>query len=56
MGIRRRTLGGFGVAVIGAVGALASAGPAFAFQPLPPGGQVNADPADGQHVEGCSFG
>jgi hypothetical protein len=47
MGIRRRTFGGFGVAVIGAVGALASAGPAFAFQPLPPGGQVNADPAAG---------
>jgi hypothetical protein len=47
MGIRRCTLGGFGVAVIGAVGALASAGPAFAFAPLPPGGQVNADPAAG---------
>jgi hypothetical protein len=47
MGIRGRTFGGFGVAVIGVVGALATASPAFAFQPLPPGGQVNADPAAG---------
>ena len=47
MGIRGRTFGGCGVAVIGAVGALATAGPAFAFAPLPPGGQVNADPATG---------
>jgi hypothetical protein len=47
MGIRGRTFGQVGVAVIGAVAALACAAPAFAFAPLPPGGQVNDDSAAG---------
>jgi hypothetical protein len=47
MGIRGRTFGGIGFAVIGAVAALVGASPALAFVPLPPGGQVNNDPAAG---------
>jgi hypothetical protein len=47
MGIRGRTFGGVGFAVIGAVAALVGASPALAFAPLPPGGQVNDDPAAG---------
>ncbi len=47
MGIRRRTFGQVGAAVIGAVTALVGAGPALAFVPLPPGGQVNDDLAAG---------
>jgi hypothetical protein len=35
------------VAVIGAVAVLVGAGPAIAFAPLPPGGQVNDDLAAG---------
>ena len=47
MGIRGRTFGGVGLAVIGAVAALVGASPALAFAPLPPGGQVNDDVAAG---------
>jgi hypothetical protein len=47
MGIRRRAFGQAGVAVIGAMAALVGAGPALAFAPLPPGGQVNDDLAAG---------
>jgi hypothetical protein len=43
MGIRGRTFGGVGFAVIAAVAALVGASPAVAFVPLPPGGQVNDD-------------
>jgi hypothetical protein len=43
MGIRGRTFGGVGFAVIAAVAALVGASPAVAFAPLPPGGQVNDD-------------
>jgi hypothetical protein len=46
MGIRRRAFGQ-AVAVAGTVAALVSAGPALAFAPLPPGGQVNDDLAAG---------
>jgi hypothetical protein len=47
MGIRGRTFGGVGFAVIAAVAALVGASPAVAFAPLPPGGQVNDDLAAG---------
>jgi hypothetical protein len=47
MGIQRRSFGRAGIAVAGAVVALASASPALAFAPLPPGGQVNDDLAAG---------
>ena len=47
MGIRGRTFGGVGFAVIAAVAALVGASPALAFAPLPPGGQVNDDPGAG---------
>jgi hypothetical protein len=47
MGIHRRRLGRAGIAVAGAVAALATAGTASAFQALPPGGQVNSDVAAG---------
>jgi hypothetical protein len=47
MGIQRRRLGRSKIAVAGTVAVLASAGSAFALQGLPPGGQVNNDPAAG---------
>src|SRR5450631_4202801 len=47
MGNRGRYWGRGGIALAGAVAALAAAGPASAFQPLPPDGQVNDDPAAG---------
>jgi hypothetical protein len=47
MGIRGRTLGRSGIAVVGTVAVLASAGAASALQGLPAGGQVNNDPAAG---------
>jgi hypothetical protein len=47
MGIQRRRLGRPTVALAGAVAVLASAGSAFALQGLPPGQQVNNDPAAG---------
>jgi hypothetical protein len=47
MGIQRRGLRRSRIAAAGAVVALASAGSAFAFQGLPPGQQVNNDPAAG---------
>ena len=47
MGIQRRAAVRAGIAVATAAIALGSAGPASAFQPLPPGAQVNDDPAAG---------
>ncbi len=47
MGIQKCVGRRAGIAVAGAVVALATAAPAFAFAPLPPGGQVNSDPAAG---------
>jgi hypothetical protein len=47
MGIQRRRLGRSSVALAGTVAVLASAGSAFALQGLPPGQQVNNDPAAG---------
>ncbi len=47
MGIHRRRLRRSKIAVAGTVAVLASAGSAFALQGLPPGGQVNNDPAAG---------
>jgi hypothetical protein len=56
MGIQRRRLGRSRIALAGTVAVLASAGSAFALQGLPPGGQVNNDPAAGidpaQNVSG----
>src|SRR6201996_1278517 len=47
MGIHRRRLGRSRIALAGTVAVLASAGSAYALQGLPPGGQVNNDPAAG---------
>jgi hypothetical protein len=47
MGRKRRTARKIPVAVTGAIIALAAAGSASAFQALPPGAQVNDDPAAG---------
>jgi hypothetical protein len=47
MGIHRRRLGRSQIALAGTVAVLASAGSAFALQGLPPGVQVNNDPAAG---------
>ncbi len=47
MGIQRRRLRRSQIAAAGAVAILASAGSAFALQGLPPGAQVNDDPAAG---------
>jgi hypothetical protein len=47
MGIQRRRLGRSKIALAGTVAVLASAGSALALQGLPPGGQVNSDPAAG---------
>jgi hypothetical protein len=47
MGIHRRRARRSQIAVAGTVAVLASAGSAFALQGLPPGGQVNNDPAAG---------
>jgi hypothetical protein len=47
MGIQGRRLGRSRIALAGTVAVLASAGSAFALQGLPPGGQVNNDPAAG---------
>ena len=47
MGIQRRRFTRSRIAVAGTVAVLASAGSAFALQGLPPGGQVNSDPAAG---------
>ena len=47
MGIQRRRFGRPGVAVAGTVAVLVAAGTASAFQALPPGVQVNSDPAAG---------
>jgi hypothetical protein len=47
MVIHRRRLGRSCVAIAGTVAILAGAGSAFALQGLPPGGQVNDDPAAG---------
>jgi hypothetical protein len=47
MGIQKRTMGRGGIAAAAVLAALATAGPALAFQPLPPGAQVNDDPAAG---------
>lgn len=47
MGIQRRRLGRSRIALAATAAVLASAGSAFALQGLPPGGQVNSDPAAG---------
>src|ERR1700753_3679788 len=47
MGIQRRRLGRSRIALAGTIAVLASAGSAYALQGLPPGGQVNNDPAAG---------
>ena len=47
MGIHRRRLGRSRIALAGTIAVLASAGSAYALQGLPPGGQVNNDPAAG---------
>jgi hypothetical protein len=47
MGIQRRRFRRSGIALAGTVAVLASAGSAVALQGLPPGGQVNNDPAAG---------
>ena len=56
MGIQRRRLGRSRIALAGTVAVLASAGSAFALQGLPPGGQVNNDPAAGiDPAQGVAF-